>query len=97
MRLRFATAIPYRVVRHPLYLGFLLAFWATPTMTAAHLFFALATTAYIVLAIQFEERDLMHEYGDAYVEYREHVPMLLPIGRHDRGWQAESRDRALNA
>lgn len=78
-RLRFGTPGPYRLVRHPLYVGWFFAFWSTPTMTYAHLLFAVATAAYILIAIQLEERDLVAEYGSVYEAYRREVPMLIPF------------------
>lgn len=77
--LTFATPGPYKYVRHPLYVGWLLAFWSTPTMTVTHLVFALITTAYILVAIQFEESDLVDIHGQAYADYRCQVPMLVPF------------------
>jgi len=74
---RFATPGPYRRVRHPLYVGWILTFWATPTMTVSHMVFALATTAYILVAIRFEERDLVDAHPE-YRQYRRRVPMLIP-------------------
>ncbi|HSN71204.1 MAG TPA: hypothetical protein VLT59_06835 [Steroidobacteraceae bacterium] len=79
--LPFGTPWLYRYVRHPLYVGWFFAFWATPTMTMAHLVFAVATTAYILIAIQLEERDLVAEHGRKYLEYRKRVPMLVPLAR----------------
>jgi len=76
-KVQFATPLLYRIVRHPLYLGWLCAFWFTPTMTVTHLFFALVTTAYILAAMQLEERDLIKEHPE-YAEYREQVPGLVP-------------------
>lgn len=77
----FKTPVLYKMVRHPLYLGFIVGFWSTPRMTVGHLFFAVMTTAYIVVAIQFEERDLIKSYGDRYHEYRKRVGMLIPLPR----------------
>jgi protein-S-isoprenylcysteine O-methyltransferase Ste14 len=77
----FATPGPYRLVRHPLYVGWFFAFWMTPTMTVAHLVFAIATSAYILIAIQLEEHDLVREFGHTYEDYRRRVPMLVPFAR----------------
>jgi protein-S-isoprenylcysteine O-methyltransferase Ste14 len=81
---KFYTPSLYRVVRHPLYVGWLTIFWAAPTMTVAHLVFALATTAYILIAIRLEERDLVDAFGDRYVQYRKTTPMLVPRLRRRR-------------
>lgn len=88
---RFHTPFLYRHVRHPLYLGFLLAFWSTPAMTVGHLLFSVATTGYILIAIQLEERDLIGLFGDQYRRYRQQVGMLLPWPGRKTG----ARDRTL--
>ncbi|MEO8061369.1 MAG: methanethiol S-methyltransferase [Pseudomonadota bacterium] len=79
--LPFRTPALYRHVRHPLYLGWLFVFWSAPTMTLSHLVFALATTAYILIAVRLEERDLVDHFGKTYSDYRERVPMLIPFKR----------------
>lgn len=81
--LQFGMPVLYRYVRHPLYLGWFFAFWCTPTMTLTHLFFAIVTTAYIVVATQFEEHDLIAEHPE-YAQYRKDVPMYLPFTKRRR-------------
>jgi protein-S-isoprenylcysteine O-methyltransferase Ste14 len=81
--LQFGTPMFYRWVRHPLYVGWFFAFWAAPTMTLTHLVFAIATTAYILIAIQLEERDLIEAHPE-YAEYRRNVPMLVPFTKRRR-------------
>ncbi len=80
----FRTPALHRLVRHPIILGFITAFWATPTMTVGQLFFAAVTTAYVLIAIQLEERDLVTFHGDEYRRYRQQVRMLVPLPRRTK-------------
>ncbi len=84
----FRTPLLYRHVRHPIYLGFLLSFWAAPTMTVGHLVFSLATTGYILIGLRLEERDLIAQFGDRYRRYRAEVAALIPF----MGKRAEAKD-----
>ena len=76
---KFRAPLFYRRVRHPIYLGVLLAVWATPTMTVGHLLFSVVITGYILIGIQLEERDLVQQFGDQYRRYRQHAAMLVPL------------------
>ena len=90
--LKFVTPGPYKLVRHPLYVGWFCAFWFTPTMTVAHLVFAVATSTYILIAIQLEERDLVAIHGDDYTAYRARTQMIIP-GTISRTKTAEPQER----
>jgi protein-S-isoprenylcysteine O-methyltransferase Ste14 len=96
-QLAFRTPFFYRYVRHPLYVGWLLTFWSAPVMTAAHLFFAGMTTAYILSAVQFEEADLIALHGDKYRQYKNDVPMMVPAMNRtaSQGRETESGKMAI--
>ncbi|HEY2683175.1 MAG TPA: hypothetical protein VGI93_06685 [Steroidobacteraceae bacterium] len=87
----FRTPSLYKLVRHPLYIGWLMIFWAAPTMTVAHLVFSMATTAYILIAIRWEENDLVAAFGPSYEDYRARTPMLIPRIRARRATMAASK------
>lgn len=93
--IQFRVSAFYKFVRHPLLLGFIIAFWATPRMSVGHLVFAVATTAYMLIAIQLEERDLASAHGEDYLTYRRQVPMLIPLpGRRSRAAAAQVREKS---
>jgi protein-S-isoprenylcysteine O-methyltransferase Ste14 len=92
-QLSFRTPLFYKYIRHPLYVGWLMAFWFTPTMTGAHLLFAIMTTAYIAAAIRWEENDLLVAHGERYAHYRESVPMLVPS---KPGYQAAAQEYSVS-
>ncbi len=94
--LPFKTPFFYKHVRHPLYLGFIIAFWSTPTMTIAHLFFAIMTTAYILTAIQFEENDLIKEFGQRYKDYKKSAPMIIPFVKISKRRNSDSPSAVEN-